>query len=252
MKIRKVTKLKSGKYKLDLDNKDKIITYDNVILDNNLLFNPLIDNNLLSKINKENKYYDIYNKIIKMVGTRLRSEKEIKEFLLKNALDDKEIENIISDLKKQKIIDDVKFVRAFIHDKLAFTNYGPNKIKSELLNHVDNEIIDEELNNIEPSIFDEKMRKIVSKKISQNHKYSKLILKKKLTDELKMQGFDAFDIDEFLVEDDDILKKECLKLYEKLSKKYSDKELILKMKQKLYQKGFSMELVNKEIEELNI
>lgn len=252
MKIRKVTKLKSGKYKLDLDNKDKIITYDNVILDNNLLFNPSIDNNLLSKINKENKYYDIYNKIIKMVGVRLRSEKEIKDILIKSGLEDNEIDNIISDLKDKKIIDDIKFTRAFIHDKIAFTNYGPNKIKSELLNHVDSEIIDDELNNIDKSVFDEKVQKIISKKINQNHKYSKLILKKKITEELRNQGFDFVCIDEFLIEDGSILKKECLKLYEKLSKKYSGNELILKMKQKLYQKGFSMELVNKEIEELNI
>lgn len=252
MKIRKVTKLKSGKYKLNLDNKDKIITYDNVILDNNLLFNSSIDNDLLIKISNENKYYDIYNKIIKMVGVRLRSEKEIKDILIKNGLEDKKIYNIISDLKSKKIIDDVKFTRAFIHDKMVFTNYGPNKIKSELLNYVDSQIIDEELNNIDKSVFDEKMEKIISKKVNQNHKYSKLILKKKITEELRNQGFDCDCIDDFLIDDENILKTECLKLYEKLSKKYSDKELVLKMKQKLYQKGFSMELINKEVEKLNI
>ena len=252
MKIKNFKKLKNGKYKLEFDNKEKLITYDNVILENNLLFNSSIDEDLLNKINKENNYYDVYNKVLKMVGTKLRSEKEIKDFLIKNGLSDNDLDKIITNLKNQKIIDDIKYTKAYIHDKIAFTNYGPNKIRNELLNYVDPSIIDEELELIEQSIFDEKVKKFILKKVNLNHKYSNAILKKKITDELYNLGFTNFNVDEFLIEDDSIIKKECLKLYEKLSKKYTGKELIIKLTQKLYQKGFSRESINEEIDKLNV
>ena len=57
MKIEKIKKTKSGKYILELDNNEKITTYDEVILNNNLLFNKEIDCNLFNKIDKENKEF---------------------------------------------------------------------------------------------------------------------------------------------------------------------------------------------------
>lgn len=249
MKINKLKKLKNGKYKLELENKEQITTYDSVILENNLLFNPNVDLELLTKINNENNYYDIYNKVIKMVSNKLRSEKEIKEFLVKNNLLDKDIEKMIYDLKNNKIIDDEKFVKAFIHDKVTFTNYGPFKIKDELLKHdIPNKIIDRELSYIDNSLFDEKVKKIVSKKVNSNHKYSNNILKKKIADELYNLGYKDYNLDEFhLYNDDNILKKEISKLYGKLSKKYNGKDLYFKIYQKLYQKGFSKENISKEL-----
>ena len=64
MKIEKIKKLKSGKYKLEIDN-DKIITYDDVILNNNLLFNKEVDEELFNQLNIETRYYDVYNRVIK-------------------------------------------------------------------------------------------------------------------------------------------------------------------------------------------
>lgn len=254
MKISTIKKLKNGKYKLLLANKEQILTYDSVILENNLLFNKEIDIDLLSKINIQNNYYDLYNKVIKMVNTRLRSEKEILEFLIKNELSDSDISRMISDLKKQGIINDTKFVRAFIHDKVSFSNYGPLKIKKELLNYnIDQQIIDDELDLIDSNIFKEKQKKLILKKVSSNHKYSNNILKRRINDELYNLGFDNSDMDDFISNSDEsIIEKDCLKLYEKLSKKYNGKDLKLKLQQKLYQKGFTKDLINSQLEKLNI
>ena len=77
MKIEKIVKLKSGKYKLYLDNNDVIITFDEIILKYNLLFSKEIDEELISKIINENNYYELLNSCIKNISKRLRSEKEI-------------------------------------------------------------------------------------------------------------------------------------------------------------------------------
>ena len=39
MRIKKITKLKSGKYKMEFDNNTKIITYDTILIKNNILLN---------------------------------------------------------------------------------------------------------------------------------------------------------------------------------------------------------------------
>ena len=48
MKIEKIQKLKNNKYKIKLDSGDIINTYDDVILNNSLLFNKEIDLELLN------------------------------------------------------------------------------------------------------------------------------------------------------------------------------------------------------------
>ena len=54
MKIQKIKKLKSGKYKLELEDGTSIQLYDEVILNHNLLFHKEIDSELFSQIDKEN------------------------------------------------------------------------------------------------------------------------------------------------------------------------------------------------------
>ena len=81
MKIEKIQKLKNNKYKILLENKEIITTYDDVILQNNLLFKNDVSSELLNKINNETLYYDCYNKVLKFIDKKLRSEKEIEEWV---------------------------------------------------------------------------------------------------------------------------------------------------------------------------
>ena len=59
MKIEKIQKLKNNKYKIILENNDVINTYDDVILNNNLLFNKDISSELLNQINNQTIYYHL-------------------------------------------------------------------------------------------------------------------------------------------------------------------------------------------------
>ena len=99
LKISKIKKTSSGKYNLILENNEKITTYDDVILKNNLLYNKELNSEELNKVNTDTRYYDIYNKCIKLISTRYRSEKEIIDYLNKNNIDDEKKSIIISDLK---------------------------------------------------------------------------------------------------------------------------------------------------------
>ena len=245
MKITKIKKLSSGKYNLVLDNKEKFITYDEVILNNNLLFNKEIDSEILNKLNIDTKYYNIYNKIIKLISVRIRSEKEIYDYLEKNNIETNEQNKIIEKLKNNGLINDENFVRAFISDKLNFSNDGPNKIRNMLLEHnISNELIDSELSKIDQSIYLKKINKLINKKIKINKKYSDYVFKQKITADLKNCGYYYDDLVACLqninVNNDSLIDEYYQKLYNKLKHKYGDSELDKKIKEKLYQKGFSL------------
>ncbi|MEG0826192.1 MAG: hypothetical protein RR404_01845, partial [Bacilli bacterium] len=81
-----------------------------------------------------------------------------------------------------------------------------------------------------------------------NHKYSDYIFKQKLLYELVNLGYDKNIIISILdnqsFNNNNIIKSEYDKIYSKLSKKYQGNELIYKIKEKLYQKGFDIESIN--------
>ncbi|MDD3452833.1 MAG: RecX family transcriptional regulator [Bacilli bacterium] len=245
MKIEKIKKLKSGKYKLELDDKSKIITYDDVILNNNLLFNKNLSNEVYNKLNIDTKFYDIYNKAIKYISIKMRSKLEMQKYLEKLSIDEKEKQTIIDNLTELNFINDLNFTKAFISDKINLSNMGPYNIKKELLEHeIDLDVIDNELQKYSQTNFITKINNIITKKLK-NTKYSGYILKQKIISELINLGYEKEMIYEqlsnFEFDDNDALKKEFNKTYKLLSKKYKDLELQNKIINKLYQKGYNLD-----------
>jgi len=245
MKIEKFKKKGKDKYELFFENGTSIELYEDVIVNNELLINKEIDDSKLEEIRKQNNSSETYIKCVKYISIRMRSRNEIEEYLLKNNYERKLIDDVIDKLFEMGLLNEEQFVKSFINDKLLMTNYGPYKIKNELLKHkIDEELINKNISNIDEQILIERIEKIVNKYIKTNHKYSKYTLKNKIYDQLNILGYPKYLYQNLLdniniTNEDEILKKEILKEYKKLSRKYSDAELKLKLRQKLYQKGFS-------------
>jgi len=246
MKINNIKKQANGQYNITFDNNEKILTYDDVILNNNLLYKNEINYDVLKKIMKETSYYDVYNKAINYIANRIRSKQEIETFINKFNLTKGESDTIINNLTKIGFINDQLFAKAYLNDKLKFTNMGPNKIANDLENlGVGASDIQLALDELDYSLVTDKLHKIINKKINKNIKYSKSLLKQKTLLELNNNGFNSDDIvstyDELCKNTNDILANQYEKVYATLSKKYSDFELNNKIKQKLAQKGFSFQ-----------
>lgn len=241
--------MKDNKYKIIIDG-ESIVTYDNVILEQDLLYKKSIDNNLYRKILIDTSYYDIYNKTVKYILKRRRSEKEIRKYLNKFDINDKDIESIIVKLKDIRLINDREYCKAYINDKLYLSKEGINKIKEDLIGEdISIEIIEEELSNIDKDLFNERLEKLIVKKINSNKKYSNSYLKQKILGEMINLGYDKEIIltilESNLNSDNNILEHEFNKVYDKLKVKYSGYELENKIKQKLIQKGFSVGEINR-------
>ena len=248
MKVQIVGKTKSGKYKVKVDD-TLINTYDDVLINNKLIYKKEIDNNMLNKINKDNIYYDAYNKTLSYILKHQRALSEVIEYLDKFEISDNEKNKIIDKLKSNGLINDIQYVRSYISDSINLSKDGPNKIKKYLLDkNIDEIVIDEELSKIDEDILIDKVLKIIKKKFDSNTKYSKYQLKQKISLELINLGYDKDLIDSLInnfdFNENDLLEKEYNKIYNKLSKKYNGYELSNKIKQKLYAKGFDINLIS--------
>lgn len=253
MNINKIIKLKNSKYKIITDQ-EEIITYDNVMLDNELLYKKNIDKTLYDKIVKDTLFYDIYNKAVKYILKKLRSEKEIRLYLSKQDISTSDTNKIIDKLKSINLINDREYTKAYINDHIYLNKQGINRIKKDLTNlDIDESIIGEELSKVDDTILNSNLNKIIETKIKHNKKYSNNELRMRITSEMVERGYDKAlvinIIENNLTTDTDILDKEFDKIYNKLSKKYQGKELIIKLKQKLYSRGFTIEQINKKIED---
>lgn len=189
MKIEKYESINNGQYKIYLSDGTILKINSDVIINNNLLYKKEIDNTLLNKILKENDNANIYNKCVKYISVRLRSKKEIIDYLKKLNIDN--TADIIDKLTKNNLINDEVFTKAFIKDKINFTFYGPYRIRQELNKYnIDNEIIDKYINDIDEEILIDKVDKQINKMIKSNRKYSSNILKSKIYNNLYNNGFD--------------------------------------------------------------
>ena len=252
LKIKKIRKLNGGRYKIELDELESLILYEDVILNNNILYKKDLTLEQIKNLNKENEYYELYNKALKYVLTKMRSIYEVDKYLEKLEVKENSRKEIINKLKDINLLNDKVYASAFISDKIYLSNDGPLKIKNDLLNkQVDESIIDEELSKYDLDIFEEKIKKIISKK--KNNKYSNYVFKQKMLRYFVNLGYDSNFVIPLLenVESDtsNLLQKEYDNLYRKLSRKYSEKKLDYEIRARLYRKGFSVDEINTIIKE---
>ncbi len=189
MKIVKYTRLASGKYKVLFDNKKELILYESVIIDTNLLYKKEITSEEYSNLVSLNNYQDIYNKVIKYIGIRLRSKKEIIDYLKKMDLSTEVVDDILNKLLTNKYIDDERFSQAYIKDKYNFSNNGPYKIINELVKlGIDKDIAYTYTFDIITNEA-EKINKLINKYVKSDKKHDWYYLRNKIYNNLINLGY---------------------------------------------------------------
>ncbi len=242
MKIEKYKFIKNGKYEVIIDS-DKYIIYEDVIVKNNLLVKKEITKEQLKELVSENSFYDAYYASLKQIKNKLRTKKEIIDFLKKNGYSSKNINFVIERLEKEKYINDDIYSKSYIHDCIHLKMIGPLKIKNDLINKgIDKSIVLKNINVYTKDIEKEKLNKLIKKTVTSNSNKSSYFLKNKIVYDMTNKGFTKryiLDVlDSIEINDEEAYQKEYDKLYKKYSSKYSGNELEYKIKQKLYSKGF--------------
>lgn len=244
MQINKFVKKKNDMYNIVLEDGTVLVAHQNLILKYDLLIKKSITNELRNIIEEENLIYIAYNIALKYIANKMRTKKEIKEYLLKKEVDETIANNVIEMLENDSYIKDETYAVAFINDKINLSNDGPNKILRELVDKgIDQSIAFSKIEIFDKETQKEKIKMIADKLIKNNKTKSTYFLKNKIIEYLSNLGYDKSLILDAInnisfVENNNIAKKEYEKIYKRLSRKYSGKELELKIRQKMYSLGF--------------
>lgn len=243
MKIIKFKKDKNNIYKIYFDDDVAISLYDDVIVKYNLLVNKEMDINKFNEIVQYNSFLDGYYKSIKYINKKMRTELEIRKYLIKLDIKEKDINDIIKLLYKDGYLNKEVYYKAFINDRYNLSSDGPLKVSKELVKLGYNE------NDFKEYLYsfnwDEKINKLLDKKIKLNHKLSNNMFKIKLLNDLVKLGYQKSSVmmvlDNMIFSDDyKILEYELNKIKNKYSVKYSGNELEYKVINYLFKKGFNL------------
>lgn len=247
--MKKISKIKknNNKYTIILSDNSSLSFYSDTLIKYNLLKPRDISDKELEEIINYNNYIEAYNKALTYISYKQRTKKEIKDKLCNysNDVSDKVIEK----LDELGLLDEKRYIEAFINDQINLGNKGPFYIKKELEKlNINSYYIDEFLNNRKEDIWIEKVKKIVDKKINTNRKLPKERLLLKIKNDLILLGYSKNIIDKVLSnviieEDNEVIEMAFDKEYKRLSKKYKDKELENKIRYNLYKKGFNLERI---------
>ena len=171
---------------------------------------------------KEGEFQKIYDKVLRFLSFRPRSEKEIKDYLAKKGVGGQIKKMVIKKLKRVKLLDDKKFAWWWIEQREGFRPSGRRLLEQELRKKgVGRETVEEILTNffqkekeketwdtIAPrfySSFEYKLAlKAAKKKLSRYQKLPPFKFRQKMGAFLSRRGF-SWEVIKGVV--DEILKK---------------------------------------------
>ena len=230
----------NGRYQLTLDNGEQLQLYEEVILKHELLLKKEIQKDKMISIEEYNTEWDVYYTALKSLNSRFKSSYELRKSLLDKAYPVELVDKAINKLTEQKYLDDRSFTKGYINNQIITSS------KDLSAKGIMNSIIQEEILVFDEDVQKEKIDKIIRISIKSNRNRGGVVLKNKIINDLINNGY-SYDvitkvISNYEFDNDSIIaKREYDKLYKRLSRKYSGKELEYKIKEKLYQKGLSYE-----------
>lgn len=121
-----------------------------------------IDENKLSELILEDEKGKALAKAVKYIGSNLKTEKQLRDYLKKKEYNPATIDNVIDKLKEYDYLNDENFAKAFI---LTYSKkYGKLKLKSQLkMKGIKDSIIDSILEDVQSDSID-----LVAKKYMKN------------------------------------------------------------------------------------
>jgi len=184
---------KSNKYNVIIDN-DTYKFNENIIVNYRLVKGKEVTEDLLSKAIKENDYDSLYLKAEKYAINYRKSEKEIIRYLKNKDANPNDILNIISKLRKNKLIDDTNLIVDLINSLIKKYN-GIKMIELKLYQKgFDEDLIKKQLTEIDYDLYCNCLENLYNKVRNKYDKYDSYIRINKIKSYLLSRGYTYDDI----------------------------------------------------------
>lgn len=135
-----------------------------------------------------------YEKLAALCSRSEKCEDDARRLMIRWEIAPDKRDEIVEKLVKEKYIDNGRYARAFVEDKLRFSGWGRYKIKSALrAKQIDGDIIDEAIAEFdEPDASSDRLRQMLEEKMRRTTAKNNYDMKGKLLRFAASRGF-SFD-----------------------------------------------------------
>lgn len=197
------------------------------------------------------------NTAIHYLALRMRSEKEVKDYLKQKEIEEPIVQEVLHRLYSLNYLNNEDFALAFVRTQINTTDKGPNIIKLELKEKgIEGDIIDKVMKEFTCDIQLSKVIQLCQKAQNKKRNDSLYIFEQKLKQTLSRKGYSFSIIDEAMAELKDTVTNQDLELEaiskqaEKAVRKYGNDSQ--KIKQFLYRKGFGIDQIEDYLSSLDL
>jgi len=250
---------RTDRYNIFIDEKYSFSVDEDVLLKFQLKKGKEIDALLLSQIQFHDDIQKSFTDALGYLSYRMRSEAEIRLYLKQKGIEEPIIHETIHKLYQYNYLNDLDFAKAYVRTHVNGGNKGPVVLQRELKEKgISDSLIQQALVEYPFDVQIDHAKHLANKSIKKEKAISERALLQKLEHMLSRKGFSR-DVIVIALEGVTIEKDEqeewdslCYQA-EKIIRRYRAYEGFLfqqKVKQALFRKGFSLELIERYLNEL--
>src|SRR5690625_385419 len=246
-----LTKGKGDQYSFSVD--------EAILIEKRLHKGMELSQDLIDELQQNDTFHKSYSLALNYLSFRMRTKKEMYDYLKDKEVDDHDIPDIMDKLINEGLLDDRQFTDAFVNTRISTSSKGPQLVKRELIQKgVSTQIAEEAMEKYTYEIQYEKAIKWIEKRLRTTKRDSCKKQQQKMRANLMQKGFSTDIINDVLAEvqnnQDADEEKEALifhaeKLLRRHERKYTGYTLQQKVKEGLYRQGFSFDKINEYINE---
>lgn len=259
-----IQKKNKDKYNIFLDNQYAFSVFENTLIHFSLVKNMTLTSEQQLNIMKYDAFEKLYHKALVFISYKMRTKKEVKDKLQTIIEQDTQwneeiIDSILTELEQNKFIDDLLYIDLFIEENHLTKKKGYKAVifdlmqkgidKQTILQHAKFSLKKEHENALFLATAYLKQQKLVSFK----HKQQKLfqfLLKKGFSTDVVKHTIDNLNLE--IDEEVELLtiQKIAHPIVKKYMTLYDSKSFKYKLKDALYRKGFTKNIINQYIEQV--
>lgn len=253
LKVINVRKEKGAFYQVSFEDKRELRISEDLLVRHRLLKGTEIDETTFEELKKSAGYDIGLQMAMNYISYQLRTEQEMRSYLKEKKINTEDSQKIIQRLKELQLIDDVVYGQSYIRTQLRLSDKGPQALMQQLRKKgVKEDVIQEVMilytNEQQIEIGLRTANKMLRTIRGKSHRETLQKLRMKLMQKGFSNDVISIVMEEIPNEKDDeeeweALQREGTKL---VRRHRTDKQ---KIKQKLYQKGFDFDLIQRFIDE---
>ena len=247
------------RYNIYLDEKYAFAVDESTLIKFALTKGKILEAFEIDEITYEDEIAKAFNRALNFLSFQMRSEYEVKRKLLEAGFGESVVLEAVRKLEKLGFLNDETYSKALLETKKKTAKKGPKAIKQDLVRKgIDKETQNKVLNSF---TYEEQLsiaKELAEKAVRSHQNKTPIQIKQKIQELLTRKGYSFTIISEIIEEIDiepeengwqQLIEKQGDKLWHKYSSKLTGRDLRMKMKQALYQKGFPIEVIDMFLDE---